>query len=407
MPDRGGYTTREAKPNASGRCRLILFDPTELEGKPIPQRQWIVDGWLPAEGEVTANFADGGMGKTLLAQQLMTSCATGLPWCGLPVLKCRTYGIFCEDNQDELHRRQAQINAAYGIGFKDLSLMRWDTLVGNIGTLVQFDQDGWEKTDLFQDMMMAIQVHQARLVIVDTAADTFGGNENDRIQVGTFIKVVLGELARQIDGAVLLNAHPSRSGLASGRIDSGSTGWNNSVRARWAMIRPPEVEGEKPDDAERILVKMKSNYSSRGDEIPLLFREGVLWPRGNPGGATSVFAAVAQRRHAEEVFLRLLDSFTKSNRPLSDSSHAGKTKYAPKAFAADPGRDGCTVQDFARAMSDLFAAGRIINRQYGRTSDVRHRIARAGEPDADPRDGTDVDAEPATDDPPEAPPPDA
>ena len=61
--------------------------------------------------------------------------------------------------------------------------------------------------------MKAAKDMGARLVILDTAADLFGGNENDRGQVRQFMNA-LSRIAMKINGAVVLCAHPSRAGMS-------------------------------------------------------------------------------------------------------------------------------------------------------------------------------------------------
>src|ERR1700727_627403 len=82
-----------------------------------------------------------------------------------------------------------------------------------------FARGGGELTPFHSPVLEAALDLEARLVIVDTAADTFGGNENDRSQVRQFVSRALGSIAQKINGAVLLCAHPSRSGLSSGEGD--------------------------------------------------------------------------------------------------------------------------------------------------------------------------------------------
>ncbi len=68
--------------------------------------------------------------------------------------------------------------------------------------------------------MTALGVRRANAALfqwVQVPADTFGGDENVRGQVRQFIASALGRLAREIHGTVVLCAHPSRSGLDSGR----------------------------------------------------------------------------------------------------------------------------------------------------------------------------------------------
>src|SRR5690349_19288682 len=72
---------------------LIPFDPTALDGAPVPERPWLVRDWVPMV-RPTGLYGAGGEGKTLLAQQLATSCAIGALWVGLPVLRCRSLLCF-------------------------------------------------------------------------------------------------------------------------------------------------------------------------------------------------------------------------------------------------------------------------------------------------------------------------
>ena len=354
-----------------------FVDPCSLHARPIPERQWIVPEWLPA-GHVTALYGDGGVGKTLLAQQLMTSCATGIPWCDINVNRCRALAVFCEDDSNELHRRQQQINIAADIHFSDLGDMRWASGMGLDNLLVTFDHNARAHlTKRLEEIEQQAIAFGAKLVVIDTAADTFGGNENDRSQVRQFVGHALNRLALTIGGAVLLNAHPSRSGMsATGDMDGGSTAWSNTVRSRWSLARPKQEDGDAVDPNERILTRRKANYAAIGDTIRLKWSNGVLVPftaRSETGGGI-------QQSGADAVFLTLLDRCTESNIRLSSSNRAGN--WAPKVFGRRPDREGYTAKDFDAAMSRLFADRRITMADYGRKSDARSCIVRVDdEPD--------------------------
>jgi RecA-family ATPase len=363
-------TAREKQP-APERPELRLIDPTKLHGVPVPERRWIVRDWLPF-GHVTLFYGDGGVGKTLLAQQLLTSCATGRPWCGLVVKQCRVFGFFCEDDADEIHRRQAAILDAYGLNFADLADMRYVTGVGEDNLLVTFDRDNRaELTPRFHRLVEEARTFKAEVVLIDTAADTFGGNENDRSHVRQFVGHALNRFAREIGGAVLVNAHPSRSGMsAAGDLDGGSTGWSNSARSRWSLTRPIGEDG-KEDKAsqERVLTRRKANYAAAGETIQLRWSNGVLVPAT---AGSNPFAAVSKQMDRERVFLDLLAKCDAANMPVNESKKAGN--WAPRVFAKRPDAGGHTVKDFDMAMSALFAAGRIRLETYGRKSDERRRI---------------------------------
>ncbi len=336
--------------------------PTSLYRLPIPPRKFIVDQWLAA-GTVTINYGDGGVGKTLLAQQLMTSCAAGLAWCGLAINRCRSLALFCEDDEDELHRRQDAINLAYGIDFNELQDMHWASGVGFDNTLVSFDLDGnMVLTSAFTALRdQAMAEPRVGLIVVDTAADTFGGNEILRRQVRQFVGHALGKLAKDTGAAVLLNAHPSRSGMsATGDLDGGSTAWSNTARSRWSLARPKADGDEQADTNERVLTRRKANYASIGDTIKLRWQNGVLVPISAAAGLT----AMVQQSDAEAVFLTLLARCTAEGRPVSDSRNAGNS--AAKLFASRSDRQGHTRRDFDSAMQRLFVAGKIRMEEYGR-----------------------------------------
>jgi RecA-family ATPase len=67
-------------------------------------------------------------------------------------------------------------------------------------------------TALFHQLLEVAKAHGAQLIIIDTLADVFSGNENDRAQARAFAQQALGLLARETRGAVMALAHPSRNG---------------------------------------------------------------------------------------------------------------------------------------------------------------------------------------------------
>ena len=107
------------------------------------------------------------------------------PLCGMGVLRCRTFGLFCEDDENELHRRQNHINQALDICFNDLADMRWASGVGDDNILMTFPAGGEAVlTPRYAEIVKEAKDFGAKLVVIDTAADTFGGNENARPRCG-------------------------------------------------------------------------------------------------------------------------------------------------------------------------------------------------------------------------------
>ena len=284
------YGTRDRQPTNVTPFRR--FAPDRWQDQPVPPRRWLVDGIL-ARGSVTLLTGDGGIGKSLLMQQLQTAIALGGEhWAGieLPPDPIVSFGIYCEDDENELHRRQANINAAYGIEMKTLgSGVHFASRVGEDNILAYFSrEDRATPTAFFEQISNTIRETGAQLIIIDTAADAFGGNENYRAQVRSFINL-LRRWPMEMDGGVILTAHPSNFGMTQGTGISGSTAWANSVRARIYLTKPKDdvdEYGEQEDTNERVLKLMKSNYGPSGNQIRLRWEHGIFAPvnRGRKNG---------------------------------------------------------------------------------------------------------------------------
>ena len=188
----------------------------------------------------------------------------------------------------------------------------------------------------------------------------FGDHDPSGININA-----LRDIAIACDAAVIVTAHPSLSGRASGTGEAGSTAWHNTVRSRLYLKNPPDEE----DDDLRILATMKANYGRKGREIRLRWTDGVFINIDGP--STGVIASIA-RRNADEVFMTLLGELDAQGRPVSENPHA--RNFAPRIFAKHPGRQGFTRKDFEFSMERLFADGRIRIEEYGRKSDMRRRI---------------------------------
>jgi RecA-family ATPase len=242
--------------------------------QPARARQWLVPDWIPI-GVVTALYGDGGVGKSLIAQQLMTSVALALPWLGLDVSPGRAIGLMCEDDEEELHRRQDSINAALGVSNSNLENMRLISRVGEDNVLMQWPDRGasGETTPAFAELRRQCALWRPRLIVLDTIADFFGGNELDRTQVRQFVQGTFGVLAREFQCAVVACGHPSAAGISSGAGTGGSTAWSNTVRSRLYLSRQ---DGEDANPDQRKLARMKANYAPREADITLGWRDGMF-----------------------------------------------------------------------------------------------------------------------------------
>lgn len=324
-----------------------------LDGAALPSRRWLVEGWIP-ERAVTILSGDGGVGKSLLVLQLMIASALRRPWLGMNVEPRPSFAMFCEDDDAEIHLRANAILNAQQAAFSDLEGVSWAARAGQENVLMAFPTTGNDPgrpTRVFHELRNRVIASGARLVIIDTVADTFGGNENFRSQVRAFIGL-LRNLANEIDGSIILTAHPSVAGQASGSGISGSTAWNNSVRSRLYLTRPATEENEISDKDARLLKKMKSNYGSIGDTIGFRWIDGAFVA----DEAEGMLDRSARNSRIDRVFLECLRKLIQQGESVS--ANASST-YAPKVISRRFPDCGARSRELDAAMHRLINQGVI------------------------------------------------
>lgn len=241
-----------------------------------PDREWIIEDWLPT-GEVTSLYGHGGLGKSLLAVQIGHSISHGVPFLGLPITTpMSVLGIFAEDSDDELHRRLHDIKRHPDTAFTE-EKAHFDYLLWSRAqldsTLASIEAGGvCRRCPFYERLVKEIEKMPPgpKFLILDTLADLFAGQENDREAANKFVKVVLGSFIRVHNCTVLLLAHPSLSGMARKDGLSGSTAWNNAVRNR--LVLSPH----KSYEDYRLLTRAKSNYARSGEALNLMWENGTF-----------------------------------------------------------------------------------------------------------------------------------
>ena len=337
-------------PLASGGAvdpAVCWFRPCDLSG-PVPTREWLVPDMVPS-GTVTLLGGDGGTGKSLIAMQLAVATAHGGRWLDRQPGRGPALYLSAEDDEAELHRRLASVSAGAGVALADLSALTVASMAGGDALLATLARNGTlEPTALLSVLSAKVEATAARLVVLDTLADLFPGNENDRAQARQFVALLRG-LAIRHGCAVLLLAHPSKAGLVDGSGLSGSTAWNNSVRSRLYFERVRE-EGVEPDPDVRRLKVLKNNYGRTGDELTVRYLDGAFVPvwAGLPGAGDA---------KAERVFLACLRQRNGQGLWVNPTSGAN---YGPSQFATMDVAEGVTKRQLAKAMERLFNSGAII-----------------------------------------------
>lgn len=356
----------EEEPDADGEPeepeQSRPFQASDFTGDP-PERRWIVPEWI-VEGAVNSLYGDGGLGKTLLAQQLACSAAIGAPWLGLPTTQGSVLAVLCEDDVGELHRRHYAIKASMGhtIGNPFSKVWLWPR-VGEDSQLVRWDRNGLPALTPFAAWLTKMVEECApTLLILDTLADFYGGDEIARTQVNYFIKVVLGRLIKERTAAgcaltVLLLGHPSVGGKADGRGFSGSTAWNAAVRSRMYLTRPEDGAGD-----ERVLTRGKANYASSGDEtaLRLFYKDGALHALEDAGDGDSMLWA------AKQEVVRLVSAAWRTGSPFTgQKTHR---RYVYGVLPEEMQRQGFGPQITRQAVRQAIEDGDIwLSRSNGKS----------------------------------------
>lgn len=363
-----GRASAEQAPvrNSQWRCAA------DLEGLPVPEREWLVPDLIPARN-VTLLYGDGGTGKSLLALQLAVAVALGRAWLGLPVKAGKALFPSAEDEEAELHRRLADIVRHEGARLADLRNLTFRSLAGEDAMLARVEALAGPlvATDLYREVDALLEAERPALLVLDTLADMFPGNENDKAQARAFVGM-LKRLAIKHDCAVVMLAHPSLSGMATGNGTSGNVAWSGSARSRLYLERIIS-EGHEADPDARVLRTMKANYGPKGGEVRIIWKAGFFSAHAAP----NCLDRMAPSGRAERVFLRLLSDFTAQGRFVSASP---SSSYAPTVFAAHPNADGMTKRALAGAMNALFQRGEILVSEHGRGAKARKHIALARGP---------------------------
>jgi len=332
------------------------WEALEEHGEP-PPRKWALDYWL-GMGHVTLLSGSGGLGKSILSQQLLTAIALGKPFISTVPEPRRALGWMGEDDEAELWRRQIAICKKFDVPLSSLrGRLDLYAMDRNECCLLDLMEGKTVRTSLLKDLREQIGDIKAGIVLLDNISRLFGCNENDRHHVSNFYSA-LQWAASPTGAAVELVGHVAK--IQNSEF-SGSTAWENAARGRlWLTDKPPD---KKPDpdagDAEpldlRYLAKRKVNYSSR-DLAILRYADGAYDVIEHPKGGGIV--ASIDRARAGGVVMRALSKLIELNFTTSDDWHSHQ--FLPRLIIEHSLAEGFTKRDLTDAMHLAVTDGEIV-----------------------------------------------
>lgn len=325
----------------------------QLAGETPPVREWAIDHWF-GMGHVTLLAGAGGLGKTSVAQAMASCLALHRDYLDNVPAPRRVLMWACEDDAQELWRRQLAIANALGVAldaFQDnFILMPYD---GEEVELCSAADGSIAVSPMFETLCQQIGDYKADAVILDNIARLYGCNENDRHQVTSFI-AMLTKASRPTGAGILLLGHPAKG---QGSEYSGSTAWEGAARSRLYLGRDlPDKEPEagkepKEDDGVRYLCRRKANYSTR-DYRKIRYVDGVMVPDEPERPVTA-----RPTEYAQDVVVRAVIALERIGK--YGNSSTASPDYLPKLADQYQLLEGIGRKQFASAVRELEIAGKL------------------------------------------------
>jgi RecA-family ATPase len=325
---------------------LPLIDVANWIGKEPPKRLFAWGDNIPLN-TTTMLTGPGGVGKSLFEQMLCTCIALGLPFLGVETRQMNTLYVTCEDDEEELWRRQSAICAALNVPYEAIiGKLHLVSLCGAESTaLATFDEsEQIVITERWRQLVRTCEDMQIQLYAFDNATDAMAGDLNSIHQVAEFVNLLTG-LAIRMQGAAMILHHPNKAG------DDwlGSVAWHNKVRSR-LMISRSDLDGD-PDG--RILENPKANYGPSGTKIHFRWYRGAfVRDEDVPEDAPESIDSAIQATGDNKLFLACLQERNRQKRAVSESRYG--RNYAPKVFATMPESKRIGVERLEQAMDRLF-----------------------------------------------------
>lgn len=344
--------------NASATRRAAPLDLRDLASREPPERLWAILYWI-AMGHAHLLVGLGGIGKSTLLMQLAACLAIGRDFIDRIERPFRVLVWLCEDDADEIWRRMVAIARWLDVPldtFAERLVIVPRLGLDNVLMTAAYGRIAFTRT--LAELRAQAEDTGAEVVILDNVAHLFGGDENSRHDVTTFINGLQGALPGR---AVILAAHPSR---AEGSEYSGSAAWENACRARLFLGRalPGEQPEDDPDDVVRYLARRKANYSSR-DWRRFHYANGVLEPDGAEPGKGGLMSHLRAQRAAGVVL-----NGARRLRELGVRVTDGATspQFLPRVLLDYKLAEGCTKRELADATRAAMIDGKLVRAEVGK-----------------------------------------
>lgn len=231
----------------TGAGRLRLYSTEELMAMPPPK--WLVEGLIP-ERSFSVLFGPSGVGKSFVAIDLALSVASGLHWAGRSTKPGFVVYVSAEGTAGLGQRIKAWM-IDRGLEPADVDIAWLPEAVS-----MHSDEDLLALFNRFEELQ-----RDPTLIIIDTLARCFDGDENSTEDMGKFVKGV-DKIRSRFQCSVMAVHHTS--------IEGGRERGNGSLRAASdTMVRLlPGILGERAGTKYRQLLCEFSMLADKQKDAP-------------------------------------------------------------------------------------------------------------------------------------------
>lgn len=201
---------------APGQHRLR----STLELYRLPPPVWLIEGVLPMGG-VVGLYGPPGTYKTFIAMDMALSVASGTPWQKHPTKKGFVVYIAAEGGTG--------ITIRIAAWHKDRAISESRTSIGWLTEPIPIYSDSDSLNDLIKRVSDEID-HPPVLIVIDTLARCFEGDENQQEDMGRFIGGV--DQLRKEFGSTVLIVHHTR---LDGQRERGNTSFRGAADTMLAV----------------------------------------------------------------------------------------------------------------------------------------------------------------------------
>lgn len=186
----------------------------------LPPPTWLIDGIIPMGG-VVGLYGPPGTYKTFIAMDMALSVASGTPWQKRVTKKGFVAYIAAEGGTGITIRIAAWHNAR--------KISENATSIGWLTEALPIYADSEDLSDVINRLSEEIS-HPPILIVIDTLARTFDGNENEQEDMGRFIGGV--DRLRKEFGSTVLIVHHTR---LDGQRERGNTAFRGAADTMLAV----------------------------------------------------------------------------------------------------------------------------------------------------------------------------